>query len=254
MIFTNSAFIYGPEVDENNLTIDLNEGSGEINIELNVGGYVLSDIATEVQRALNDAGALTYTVTMDRSTRKMTIAGSANFSLLFATGSFVSTSAAAILGYSAVDLSGTDTYTSDLTIGTVYNPQFKLQEYIAFEDWQELTQESQSESASGIVEVISFANINFMQCNITLANDYDQYGVVERNLTGVSDLREFMKYIVKKLNVEFIPDREDVNTYHKVLLEKTPSSRNGTGFKLKELYGRGLVGYYETGTLQFREV
>jgi len=254
MIFTNSAFYYGPEINENSLYIDFDEGAGELTAELFVGGYVLSDIAEEVERALNAIGTLTYTVTMDRATRKLTIAGSAAFDLLFSTGTNITFSAASKLGYSATDVTTLTSYESDLTVGSIYLPQFKLQNYIALEDWQDLTQASQAESASGVIEVISFTSVNFTEFNITLANDYDQYAAIERNLTGVSDLRTFMQYIVQKFNIEFLPDREDENTFNKVLLEKTPLSKNGTGFKLKELYGKGLVGYYESGKLKFREV
>ena len=255
MIFTRSSFFYGPEINENNLYIDFNEGSGELSASLDVGGYTISDVAAEVSRILNEIGTLTYTITMDRATRKLTIGASGTFSLLFATGTNLALSAASALGFAATDLSGSASYESSSAIGVEYRPQFKLQDYIALEDWQDLTQANQTESASGVVEVISFATVRFMEANITLANDYDQTGsVIESNPTGVSDLREFIKYITRKLNIEFLPDRDDENTFDKLLLERTLLSRRGVGFKLKELHGRGLVGYFETGTLTFREV
>jgi hypothetical protein len=36
------------------------------------------------------------------------------------------------------------------------------------------------------------------------------------------------------------------------MLESTPEDAKGLKYKLKELYGQGLPGYFETGVLKFR--
>jgi hypothetical protein len=77
---------------------------------------------------------------------------------------------------------------------------------------------------------------------------------IETDLSGVSNLRSFMEAITLKSTIEFIPDRDNPTLFTKCLLESTRSSRDGTGFQLKEQYGMGLPGFYETDTLRFREV
>ena len=54
MITTHSAFIYGHTVNNTNFYFGINEGSGEILVELNVGAYTLTSFATELTRALNE--------------------------------------------------------------------------------------------------------------------------------------------------------------------------------------------------------
>ena len=51
-----------------------------------------------------------------------------------------------------------------------------------------------------------------------------------------------------------MPDRNTPGVFDKVILEKTKESSKGVGFKLKELYGKGLIDYYESGLLTFRKV
>ena len=54
--------------------------------------------------------------------------------------------------------------------------------------------------------------------------------------------------------MEFIPNRLVPNVFKRCILESTPASGDGVGFELRELYSRGLVGYFETGEITFREV
>ena len=49
-----------------------------------------------------------------------------------------------------------------------------------------------------------------------------------------------------------MPDKDSPTTYYRVVLEKTSSDSDGTGYKLQEQFTRGLVGYFETGLLTFR--
>ena len=51
-----------------------------------------------------------------------------------------------------------------------------------------------------------------------------------------------------------MPDRDTPSTFTKCILESTPADKNGTGFRLRELYSSGLTNYFESGTLKFREV
>jgi len=63
-----------------------------------------------------------------------------------------------------------------------------------------------------------------------------------------------MRYAIKKGPIEFMKDRDDVDSFQNCMLEKTGASRDGVAFKLKELYGKGLVGYFESGPITLRRL
>jgi len=253
-INSRSSFIYGYTVDETNFYVDFDEGGGELSAELDINDYSMTDFAIELARAMTEAGGQTYSAAVDRSTRKITISATSNFDLLISTGSHVGTAAWSLIGMSGADKTSTNSYESDSSTGSEYRPQFKLQEYIDFEDFQTSVQGNVNESANGDVEVVSFGNVKFAECNITFATNVNQgeSDVIENNASGVADLRSFMEYCITKGILEFIPDRDIPNTFKKVLLESTTQDKKGIGFRLYELYGRGLPNYYETKKLKWR--
>lgn len=255
MINSYSIFYYTDEISASNYYVDFDEGSGEISFSLTIGAYTLNELAALIQDGLNTNGSQTYTVSVDRSTRKFTISASANFSLLAATGSHAGSAVYSTIGFTT-DQTGANTYTSESAIGTAYEPQFWLQDYVAKEDWSEAVNESVNESASGDVEVLSYGKVRFIQFNIRYANDYYQSPTspIKYDASGIENLRLFMEFATTKVSFEFMPDINDRDTYIKVLLETTPQSKNGTGFKLKELYAQNLAGYYDTGILELRVI
>ena len=255
-IETRSQFYYIDSVDENNFRIDFDEGLGEIVGEVEVGSYSMEELMLAVEKALNVSGDLDYTVTLDRLTRLVTISATGTFDLLVSTGSSGLTAVYTLLGFTGSDRTGLSSYEGDTAIGSVYRPQFLLQEFIGFDDWSEAISASVNESASGIIEVITFGNRRFMEFNDRFITNIDQgsNSVIETNLNGVNNSRSFMNFIINKSNLEFMPDRDDPNTFDTVLLESTTSSSEGTGFKLNEMYSQGIANYYETGKLKFRKV
>jgi hypothetical protein len=251
---TYSGFIYGHDITDTNSWLDFTEGAGpELSTEVAIGSYTLDDFVNAVLNALNGEGALDYTATINRATRKVTISASGTFGLLVTTGTHTGISAFSLLGFTA-NKTGSSSYTSDVESGLFYEPQYKLQRFVTFEDNVEFAQTSVNTSASGLVEVVSFGQNQFMECNITYATDITGQGAIKNNVNGVSDLRAFMNYLIRKKPIQFIPDIDTPSAYYDCLLEKTTSSSNGTGFQLYELYGRGLANYYETQTLTFRRL
>ena len=253
MIYTDSAFWYGIEVTELTDNFIFQDNGPLVDKKFPTGGYSHADFILSIQTFLNSNSELEYTVTIDRQTRFITISTIENFDLLFGQSG---TTIAGVMGFDSVDLTGFNSYTSAYPVGEIYLPQFRLQDYVDFDDYEDNNNASVNVSASGVTEVVTFSTSKFMECNIKYANNYEHHlsSAIEENLTGVEDLRRFMSYVIKKENIEFFPDRNDLNTFKKVILEKTRQSSKGTGYKLKELYGRGLNGYYETGTLTFKEV
>jgi hypothetical protein len=254
MITTWSKFYYGYDVTADNNQLDFSEGGSELTAEIAVGSYTPTDFCTAVKTALDTAGALTYTVTFNRSTRKITIAATGTFQILKATGTHIGTSPFTLMGFTgAGDLTGTNTYTGASVSGDIYSPQFKLQDYISSDDYQQAVDATVNKTASGRVEVVKFGTESFIECNITFVTDRTVDGTVIRsNATGVADLRRFLQYLVTKGPCEFIPDEDTVSTYQKVMLESTPDSDKGTGYRIKELYDKGLSHVYQTGKLKFR--
>jgi len=217
----------------------------------------MTDLMTEVARALNDAGANTYTVTLDRSTRLVTISADDTFELLVSSGSNIGLSPFSLLGFTdPVDRTGASSYVGDTAIGASYEPQFTPQNFTSFDDNLEGIQASINESAAGIVEVVTFGDRRFMDMEIlyVTSEPKTKENPIRNNPTGLEDARSFMEFLIKKSEVEFMIDRSDVNTFDKVLLESTRASRQGTAYELRELVDRGLNDHYTTGPLRFRKV
>tara|TARA_Y100000593_G_scaffold55043_1_gene102897 strand:+ start:5498 stop:6271 length:774 start_codon:yes stop_codon:yes gene_type:complete len=250
-----SKFYYGHNVTSSNSKIDFNEGASDLVATLNVGDYSLTEYVAEIQRALNDSGALTYTASVDRDTRYITIAATGTFSLKAATGANISNAIWTLAGFASTDVSGAATYTGTSGSGSEFKPQFFLQKYISFDDQESASYSSVNKSAGGKVEVVSFGTEYFCNLEISYQSDIIQAAgsIIENDASGVSNLRTFMQYITKKRKIEFMPDRDTEATFHKCLLEATPSSGDGTGFVLNEYLGT-LPGYFSTGVLRFRKV
>lgn len=251
---THSKFYFGTEVTDITTYIDFDEGAGELTATLNVGSYSIEDLANEVSRALNAAGGQTYTVAFDRTTRKFTISAAGAFSLLIGTGSHSGSTAFTLIGYTGNDVGPATSHVGDSVVGSEYVTQFILQSFVDGEHQQGPVYSSINKSASGAVEALSFGNEKFIDMNIKFANNYahGSNAPIRQNLTGVTNLVTFMKWLVTKAPVEFMRDESAPETFETLTLESTPDDKNGMKFKLKELYDRGLPGYFETGVLKFR--
>jgi hypothetical protein len=256
VINTWSKFYYGFEITAENQTLDFSEGAGELAAEIAVGSYTPSEFTQALKIALDTAGSLTYTVEFDRTTRQLTIESDSNFSLLPFTGTHLGSGPWTLMGFSlSTDRTGASTYTGPSPAGDVYEPQFKLQEYVSSDDYQQAADSTVNRTASGRVEVIKFGIEKFMECNLMFATEIPQDGsVLKSNLTGVTDLRRFLQFLVTKAPVEFIPDSSSPESFEKMILESTPESQNGVGYRLKEMYDKGLPGYFQSGKLKFRVV
>lgn len=253
-ISTFSTFYYGHEITASNCHIDFDEGGSALLATLDYGEYTLTEFLTEVKRALEETGALTYTVSVNRSTRIITIAATGNFSLLTTTGSNLATSTFTLLGFSGSDKTGAATYDASAASGSAYSPQFKLQDYVPKENKRKPTMMTVLETASGDVESVLFANLDRIEMNIKFATNITQPsgGPITSSASGVSDLNTFMRYVTRKFPVEFMPDSSTPATYSKVILDSTAADQKGTGYELKEMLSMKLPGYYETGLLTWR--
>jgi len=251
-----SQFFYGVEITSENNLVDFTEASVAKQATLAIGAYSFTDLATELARALNAAGDYDYTVTTNRTNRTFTVAteGSETFELLAVTGVGVGATGLPTCGFTA-DKTGANTYTGS-AVGTLYRPQFALQSYVSSEDLRRAADATVNKSASGRVEIFSFGLEKFVEFNIRYATDIPQPAdhPIENSATAIADLRAFMRHLTSKFPVEFMPDRDAPNTFETLILEKTPEDSKGVGYRLRELYGESLPGYFETGVLQLRVI
>lgn len=257
-IRTYSAFTYGHTVTDENKFINFNEGSGELLAQLDVGSYTLDAYKDEVARAMNDVIGTTvaYTVTLDRTTRTLTVSGDAPFDLLVSSGANIGADAFPLMGFTGSDLTGLSSYEGDSQCGLYFEPQFMLQKYVDFEDNIKTTSASVNESASGNVEVVSYGTVNYMECNITLQTNIVQAkgSYLKSDPAGYDNLRAFLRYLITKAPIEFIPDLDTPTSFKDCLLESSKEGANGVNIKIKELYTKGYAEYYESGLLTFREL
>lgn len=252
MINTMCKFYYGHVITTLNYHLDFKEGAGaEINATLDIGSYSLTEFAQHVVDVLNDYGTLNYVYSIDRATRFITISGDSAFTFLAGTGSNVNESCFDLLGFSA-DTSSASSQTGTAS-GSVWIPQFKPQDYVAFDDQQSSYDSTVRTSANGVVEAVKFGSKYTMDINFRFITDYHQpsNSIVEHQIDGVANARDFMEFITSKNTIEFMPDRNDPSIYETCYLDATPEDRDGLDFKLKEQYSKGLPGYYDTGILKF---
>lgn len=253
----HSKFYYGYKISAEpyNGYIDIDEGSGEITVEIPVGSYTLNEFVVAIQQALATQATLTYTVTVNRDSRRITISADANFDILSNTGSHSGSGAYSIMGLKTTsDYSGDDTYTGENQSGKVYYPQYLLQSYVGPDDWQEKSNAKVNISASATsVEVVNFGLAKFAQFEFDYITNIPMDGIVFKNRSNaVNEIREFLQYITAKNYFEFMPDESDSNTFYKVLCESTAEYDDGTGYKLQEKYTEQLPGYFKTGIIKLR--
>lgn len=250
---TFSIFYYDYEVDSDNFQISFDEGSGELTADVDLGSYTATEIAQAVKTAMDATGALIYTVVFNRTDRSFEISSTAPFDLLVSSG-MSSVKLFTKLGFTGADRTGLSIYTGGVS-GDFYAPQFILQDHISTDNQQNLIKPAVNITANGQVEVVRFGVEKFLTLNIkyiTNKMNAADSKIIRSNPTGVADLQRFMQFITLKKHVEFMPNELSRNTYQTLLLENTPSDKNGTGYLLHELYDKGLPNFFETGKLVWR--
>lgn len=257
-LLTKSQFYYNIEISPDGLWIDFTEEGGpEIFSTAIPSKYTIETLADEIARSMNEVGTLTYSVSIDRSTRIMTISADGDFDILKQTGDHAGTGLYNLIGAtSGSDYTGSDTYTFEAAIGSVYRPQFYLLDYVPLENIERAVESAVNVTGSGRVEVVKFGVVNYTEFTIDFINNYvfNDGSSLEYDPRGVENARDFLKEITKRGPIEFMPDRDDPSTYFKIQLESTGESSQGVGFRLTEKTSQGLVGYFSSGKLVFRKV
>jgi len=250
---THSKFYYVEEITEENFNIEFDEGGSTLIAEIPVGSYTLTELTNAMAAAMTAAGGQTYTGAFNRTTRKISISAASNFSVHVESGIVLDTCVYSLIGWLTDRAAGT-TYLGDEEAGIEYSTQFILQSYVSEEDYQQAAEATINKSASGRVEVVSFGTEKFYEMDFKFITNIAQASgsPIRNRAEGVDDFRDFVRHLTGKLPVEFMPDEGDVDTYVKLILDTTPLDSKGAGYKLKELYDKGLPGYFESGVFKFR--
>lgn len=261
MIDSYSSFYYGFRITAQpfNGFMNINEGAGDLTIEIPVGNYTLTTLADAIRDALLSQATLEYSVSVNRLKRHITISANSNFSLLTSTGDNVGSSVWSLIGYSQdADKTGSSSYTSDSPAGKAYFPQFPLQSYIPSENFQSRNQSSKNVASDGVtVEVISFGLAKFIEFDIkfiTSRSDIADGTLIKKNSKGLEDALDFLRSISDISQFEFMPDRATPGDFKRCILESIPEFQDGTGFKLRELFNENLRDVYETGIIRLRVI
>lgn len=247
-IFTRSVFYYGHTVTQANRNLDFAEAGVTKTATVRVGAYTLTDFVNEIARALNLRGDQTYTATVNRNTRQITVSSDATFDLLPVSGPTSGESIYQLLGFDT-DVTGSNTYTGTAS-GSEFSPQLKLQDYNDFERDQDSVNALVNTTASGRVEAVTFGNNKFMTCNIRYQTN-KRTGFMPYDENAIEKLIAFMEYITTKAPVEYMENINDRSSSRAVVLDRTTKSGTGTGFRLRE--SDNIPGFYDTGRLVFRE-
>lgn len=243
-----------------NQNLNFDEGGSELTAVLAVGSYSFSELPTIIKTAFDAVGSDIYTITQNRSTRKITIASDgATLNLLSNTGSQVGTSTWSLLGFdTSADQTGATSYEGDNPAGIQYRPQFWLQDFVGPDEQISKADASVNEPSDGsTVETISYGDKEILEMSIkfiTSNTKASACGVIENNPTGKEDAIVFLKAIITKNKFEFMVDRDTPNTFEKVILESLPGNTKGTGYKLAEEVGRNLPDIYSVNKMKLRVV
>jgi hypothetical protein len=251
-IKTKSKFYFDTSVTSLNRSLDFSEGMGEIQVDLKVGAYSLTNYAKEIQRAMREGGSQAYVVTVNRATRKLTISAPMPFRLLAGTGTRIGTGIWSTAGFSAMDLTGFATYTGQNGAGKEYLCQYPLDDYSKPEHVIVKESGTVNNTPLGLVQQTSFADGTRISMNMKLITNktgLKNFNFVE-NPNGINDFMYFMAFLMTKGQVEFIEDVDMPMNFQTVYLEKTKEDSNGLRFQLKNMF----VDIYESGTLTFRKV
>lgn len=255
MINTHSSFLYGFDVNDDNRYLDVVVSSVAYQVVLDIGSYTADEFISEVQNKLNELQtSVIFTVSLNRSTRIVTISGDGVFDLLVDSGVNAANGAYALLGVpTGSDFLAQTNIVGTSAVGTLYKTQFKLQDFVDKEDNRMARFQTVSKSASGNTTLVKFGNDEMFEFSFKYLTDkLFASGPIRSQINALSNVRSLMRHMVEKKPVEFMPDENSPNTFYKCILDATSASSDGTGYKIEEQYGRGMVGYYEINGVKLR--
>lgn len=255
MALTFSKFYGGFFIDESSFYLPFKEGAGpELDAQVAIGTYSATDFCAAISAAMNLVGSQAYAVTFDRTTRFITISAPSAFTLLGSTGLTSGLSILNRIGFPTDTISSTSN-TASIACGYEYRPQFPLQDYLPSKNNSKSVEATINKSASGIVQVVRFGLEKYIEFSIQYVNNEPgDSDIIRYNPNAIDELNAFMLDSTAKNYIEFMYNETDVNTFETLLLDTTAGDSKGTGYKLKEMTGKKLYGYWESGLLTYKKI
>lgn len=244
-----SLFLYGLQVTELNSSIDFkSEIAGlELQATLTIGFYSLTDLAVEVERAMNAADSVnTYTVSVDRTLNggtenRLTISTSGSFlSILWSTGTRAASSARTLLGFPNADSTGATTYTGTSSCGTVLIPELPGYNYVP-ETINRRLFGALNISANGTKEAIVFQIQKFIEVEFKY----------EPEAKVITEWTDFMTWAIQQRGFEFTPEITSPSVIYNVTMERTEADGKGLAYIMREQLPQFPFSY-RTGKLTMR--
>lgn len=244
-----SLILYGLQVTDDNSSIDFKAAAlgPTLMATLRLGYYSLTDLMTEIARAMNAADVLnSYTCTANRTVsgglqNRVTISTSGAFlSLLFASGPRTASTTAPLIGFLVVDRTGSTSYTGTSSAGTALIPEFKGYNFLS-PDFEKKVFGSVNVSASGLKEAIVFAIQQFLEVEYRY----------EPKAKVVAEWVPFWEWAIQQRPYDFTPEVSSPTVFYSVTLESTTGDGKGLGYKMSEQLPK-FPDHYQTGPLKMR--
>jgi hypothetical protein len=256
---THSVFFYGYQITDDNRYICFKEGAGAEKLAiLPIGTFSLSKLLEVVASALNTASTLSWSVSLNRSTRVFTINVDSTASILWLTGASADKGAHTLLGFAQADQNNLLSFVGSVGSGKAYTPQYKLQDYKDKTEKQKLINATINKSASkNVVSVQHFGVESFYVFNIKYITNRDVSGsdaFLRTNSKAVEEAKDFLQWITQKYLIEFMPDENDLDTFDKIYLDSSAQDNDGVGYELIEYTNIDIPNVFETGLLTFTVV
>lgn len=250
-LVSKSLFLYGFEITTANRSIDFKTSliGVEYKATLSLGQYTLTQLLTEIERAMKAADpANTYTATAVRTyagglENRVNIATSGSFlSLLFATGSRASSSVATLIGFTATDHTGLTNYNGTVSAGTVLVPEYVAYSYLGPE-FMRKNFGAVNIAADGTKEAITFSVQRFFQGEWKF----------EPQAKVISQWAPLLDWLIQQKPFEFTPEISSPTVFYEATLESTGDDGKGLGYAMKEMLPQ-FPFHYQTGNMKFRQI
>ena len=255
---TLSSFKYGYTFGPDNKFLQVEDENGIINFTFPEGDLCPSDLSLKVCQLFEatSAAARDYNLLFDPSncTVKLQRDSGLPFTILSNTGTLASQGVYEDWGLdTSADLTGQSCYQGMKQIGKNFIPQVYLQDYISCENNRSLRNSTKSVSSTGeCCEILHCGYDEIFSFEIKAQTNIEQTCRFIRNAKGLDELKDFMDWAICGKCIDFAPDCSKPEIRYKIKLERTPNSRDGTGYRLTEMLRTLGCGYFRTGRLEFR--
>lgn len=246
-----SLFLYGFEITTGNRSIDFKTSAGGVEYQatLSLGQYTLTQLLSEIARAMKEADpAHTYTAIANRTyngglENRVSISTTGSYlSLLFGTGSRVSSSVSSLIGFTATDYTGLTSYNGSSTAGTALVPDYIAYSYLGPEFLRK-NFGSVNIAADGSKEAITFSVQRFFQGEWKY----------EPETKVIAEWTPLMDWMIQQKPIEFTPQISSPTVFYEATLETTSDDGKGLGYAMKEMLPQ-FPFFYQTGNLKFRQI